>query len=38
MAELSAVKGEAILGPFYVSASFNANTGIKIGTSGVQVN
>jgi hypothetical protein len=36
MAELSAVKGEATLGPVYVSAGLNANTGVKVGSEGVQ--
>ncbi|CAF1395877.1 unnamed protein product [Adineta ricciae] len=38
MAELSAVKGEVTLGPLYVSAGLNANTGVKAGTGGVQAN
>jgi hypothetical protein len=36
MAELSAVKGEATLGPLYGSVGLNANTGLKLGSGGCQ--
>ena len=37
MAEASIAKASGTLGPFYGSLGLNANTGVKLGTEGVQV-
>ena len=38
MAEASAVKAEVTLDPAYLSGNINANTGVKMGSGGFQLN
>ncbi|CAG2172199.1 unnamed protein product [Oppiella nova] len=38
MAEASAIKAEVTLGPAYLSGNINANTGVKMGSGGFQLN